>query len=53
MISDEADDDVLFWTEDILCYITAKTVFELKCKDIERKTDGTYTGWVDRKLTDE
>ena len=53
MTSDEADYDVLFWTEDILCYITAKTVFELKCKDIERKTDGTYTGWIDRQLTDE
>lgn len=41
-----------FWTEDILCLCTAKLVYHIPCKE-ESSPSGEYTGWIDRKLTDE
>ena len=48
-----SNSNCIFWTEDILCMIIAKRVFNIPCREIEPSPSGEYTGWIDRELTDE
>lgn len=43
----------VFWTEDTLCAILARDVFQIPVKPESFSSSVSYTGWINRELSDE